>query len=102
MTMLLESPSHDTAEVSVVPRNFEPTREVNTMTATTFGTTVRRVRPHGLDRAVMRVSLAMLLWARRHADRTAVSREEHTRMYRELQNLQRREHDAALLVARVR
>lgn len=72
------------------------------MTATTFSTAARRVRPHGFDRAVMRASLVMLLWARRHAERTALSREEHARMYRELQGLQRREHDAALLLARVR
>jgi len=98
--MLLDNPSQDTAEMSEAPRNFEPKKKVNTMTAI-YGN-VRRVRPHGLDRAVMRASLAMLLWARRHADRTAVSHEEHTRMYRETQGLQRREHDAALLVARVR
>ena len=62
----------------------------------------RRVRPHGMDRAIMRLSLMALRWARRHADRTAVSYEEHTRMHRETQGLYRREHDAALLVARVR
>lgn len=109
MTLLLDSPSQNTAEMSVVPRNFNDKEEVNTMTATAAGygdagykATARRARPHGFDRAVMRVSLMMLLWARRHADRTVVSHEEHTRMHRELQGLQRREHDAALLVARVR
>lgn len=104
MTLLLDSPSQNTAELSVVPRNFDDKEEVNTMTATAagYGITARRVRPHGLDRVIMRVSLMMLLWARRHADRTAVSHEEHTRMYRELQRFERRERDAALLIARVR
>lgn len=109
MTLLLDSPSQNTAELSVVPRNFDDKEEANTMTATAAGyggagykATARRVRPHGLDRVIMRVSLMMLLWARRHADRTAVSHEEHTRMYRELQRFERRERDAALLIARVR
>jgi hypothetical protein len=62
----------------------------------------RRVRPHGLDRAVMRVSLALLLWARRRADRAAITSEEHGRLLRDQYAIQRREHDAALLVARVR
>ena len=61
-----------------------------------------RVRPRGIDRAIMRLSLIALRWARQHADRTAVPYEEHTRMHRETQGLYRREHDAALLVARVR
>lgn len=71
------------------------------MTATSFGS-ARRARPSGFDRAVMRLSLAMLLWARRHAERTAITRDEHTRMRRELHDLQGRERESALLVARVR
>lgn len=93
--------------MSVVDSNFITTEEVTTMTATIYPQSIRRVRPHGIDRAIMRVSLMALLWARRHAERTAhargaVSHEEHTRLHRELTAVQRREHDAALLVARVR
>lgn len=71
------------------------------MTATSFGS-ARRIRPSGFDRAVMRLSLAMLLWARRRAERAAVTHDEHARTRRELQNLQHREREAALLAARVR
>lgn len=71
------------------------------MTATSFGS-ARRVRPSGFDRAVMRLSLAMLLWARRRAERTAVTHDEHARLRRELQELRRRERESALLGARVR
>ena len=87
-------------EMSVADRNFDTKREVNTMTATTaFGP--RRARPHGLDRAIMRVSLMMLLAARRHADRTAVGYEEHTRLHAERVAAERRAHGAATLIARV-
>jgi len=95
MTILLE-------EMSVADGNFSAKEEVTTMTAATYSQAMRRVRPHGVDRAIMRLSLMTLLWARRHAERSAVSHEEHTRMHRETQGIQRREHDAALLLARVR
>ena len=97
--------------MSVVGRNFDTKEEVNTMTAATYPraeyaqatySPARRVRPHGIDRAIMLLSLMALRWARRHAERTAISYEEHTRMHRETQGVYRREHDAALLFARVR
>lgn len=87
-------------EMSVAAPSFDTKREVRTMTAT-YGIPARRSRPHGLDRAVMRVSLMMLLAARRHADRTAVSYEEHTRMHTVRLATQRRESDAASLISRV-
>lgn len=98
MTNLLER----ALEMSVVERNFNTKEEGNTMSTASYAQAIRRVRPHGVDRAIMRLSLMTLLWARRHAERTAVSHEEHTRMHRELQAVRRREHDAALLIARVR
>ena len=70
------------------------------MTAQSFGA-VRRVRPSGFDRAVMRLSLAMLLWARRRAERTVVSPEEHALQRRARADLARREHTAAMLIVRV-
>ena len=36
----------------------------------------RRAKPRGFERFVMRVSVAMLLWARRRADRATPTREE--------------------------
>jgi hypothetical protein len=101
MTSTLERP----AVMSVANSILSTEEEVKTMTATTTldcPTASRRARPHGLDRLLMRVSLATLLWARRHADRTALSREQLIREHEVRQSVQRREHDAALLVARVR
>lgn len=62
----------------------------------------RRTRARGLERAVMRVGLAMLLWARRRADRQILSRDENTRRLAIQQGLADREHSAALRAARVR
>lgn len=61
----------------------------------------RRVRPAGFERAVMRLSLAVLLWARRRADRSAISPEEHALLRLAQSDLRRDEHAAALLIARV-
>lgn len=104
MTALLER----APEMSVDARNFATEKEESTMTASAVPShyvdarAPRRARARGLDRLIMRLSLATLLWARRHADRTAITREEQVRIYRETRAVQRREHDAALLVARVR
>lgn len=105
MYALLESPRETASEMSVVDRNFDSKEEVTTMTATATHTafsTSRRPRPHGLDRLVMRLSLTMLLWARRHADRVGVTPEQHAMAMDAAAALQRREHDSALLAARVR
>lgn len=105
MTVLLDAPRHSTVEMSVVTRNFDRKEEVNSMTATaayTSRSTIRRARPHGLDRLVMRLSLTALLWARRHADRVALSPEQHARAMDAAAEFQRREHESALLAARVR
>lgn len=56
----------------------------------------------GIDLLVMRASLAMLLWARRRSDRTAINHEQRARQVRTAQATERREHAAALLAARVR
>ena len=85
--------------------------EVNMMSATTAGRTglransapvVRRARPHGLDRAVMRLSLAMLLWARKRSDRAAITPEQHRAQRDVAEGIARRQHESALLAARVR
>ena len=95
-TNVLDRPT----EMSGVERNFETKEEVKPMTATTVSLR-RRARPHGLDLAVMRLSLAMLLWARRHADRTTYSHDEQARRLQLEGELARREHLTALMAARV-
>lgn len=64
--------------------------------------TPHRIRPHGFDRLIMRLSLATLLWARRHAERTAITRDDQSRMFEQYRARQRREQEAALLFARIR
>lgn len=61
-----------------------------------------RHRARGIDLLVMRVSLAMLLWARRRADRAALPREEQARRFMVQADIARRQHANALLAARVR
>ena len=56
----------------------------------------------GLDLLLMRVSLAVLLWARRRADRRAMSREHLQRMVATDRARVHREHHASLVAARVR
>jgi len=100
MTNLLQRPT----EMSVADRNLDTSEEENTMTATTTFElrSARRSRPHGLDRAIMRLSLTTLLWARRHADRTAVTRDEQMLQFRAARDVELRERGNALLAARVR
>lgn len=57
-------------------------------------------RAHGFDYLAMRVSLAVLLWARRRADRHAMSRDELARRVRLQRETERREHAYALSVPR--
>jgi hypothetical protein len=112
MTVLLENSTpivcQKATAMSVDDRNFEPDEEVKTMTVTTdFDHLVgapprRRARPHGVDRLIMRLSLAMLIWARKRADRDAVSHDERALRVSQARALQTREHEAALRVARVR
>lgn len=93
MTSLLENPHR----MSVAGPTFNSQEEVTTMTATTVSYR-QRTRPHGFDRVVMRLSLAMLLWARRRCDRGTVSRDEHTRMLAQHAHIVRSEHSAALRI----
>lgn len=69
------------AEMSVIDRKFDTKKEVNQMTTATatdldFVTSsvqdgiTRHARPSALDRAVMRLSITMIRWARNHADRS--------------------------------
>lgn len=102
MTTTAERPRGTEPEVSVASRSLADVEGVNSMIASTaFDRDVpRRARPSGLDRLVMRASLAALLWARRHADRSTVPRDEQLRRYRVQAEVRQREH-AALLLARL-
>lgn len=105
MTLLLERDPIETAEMSVVDRNFDTKEEVKSMTASSaFGRQLdapagRRARPHGLDRAVMRLSLAMLIWARKRAE---TSHDERALRVIQARATEQREHESALRAARVR
>lgn len=85
MIQTLDRPAPGAAGMSVVDSNFASKEEVEMMTAITVvqrayaAPGARRPRPHGLDLLVMRLSLAMLLWARQRADRGVMSHEEHAR-----------------------
>jgi hypothetical protein len=108
MTIYSETVPFTAPTMSVVDRRFDSKREVKEMTATTAfdrmidSPVAHRARPHGLDRAVMLVSVSMLKWARRRTERAIVSPERHARLVSEAEALMRREHDSALRVARVR
>lgn len=68
----------------------------------TCAATSRRARARGVDRLVMRVSMSVLLWARRRADRAALPREHALRMRELAISMEQREHEASLRAARVR
>jgi hypothetical protein len=77
--------------VSVVGTRID-VEEEPTMIATTAYIRPGARRAHGFDYLAMRVSLAVLLWARRRADRHAVSRDELSRRFRIQRETERREH----------
>lgn len=106
MALLLEDRPCDTGPAPVArtdrtePRpatRVVPPLEGDTDMAATIalGGSARRSRPRGIDLLVMRVSLAMLLWARRRANRTAMSREENLRRREVAAATTAREHAAA-------
>jgi hypothetical protein len=112
MTALLENPTpivrQNHTGMSVDDRNFDLDEEVKTMTVTRdFDRLIdapagRRARPHGVERLIMRLSLAMLIWARERAERDAVSHGERVLRINQARATERREHESALRVARVR
>ncbi|GAA3872783.1 hypothetical protein GCM10022381_14770 [Leifsonia kafniensis] len=68
---------------------------------TTMTAAVTPAQPRVIDRFVVTLSLAMLDWARRRADRAFISRDRHNRLLGQAAELQRREHDFAKRAARV-
>ncbi|CAN5304405.1 hypothetical protein BH11ACT4_BH11ACT4_10800 [soil metagenome] len=114
MTSTLAQARPAASGMSVADCNFDTKEEVHTMTATTAvpqgyaantmaerGFPVRRPRPRGIDRVVMRLSLAMLLWARHRADRGVVTHEEHTLRRATALAVERDRRDAAARISRV-
>jgi hypothetical protein len=87
--------------LSVAPGRITPEEE---FTMIVSPAAMRPITRHasGVDLLVMRVSLALLLWARRRADRRAMSRESLQRAVAADRARAGREHQAALLAARVR
>jgi hypothetical protein len=58
--------------------------------------------PHGFDRLVMRLSVTMLIWARNHADRIAVSHQDRSSMLADHHSRAHRERVAMLMAYRQR
>ena len=100
-----------TSEMSVVTRNSETQEEllkdvIQMITATatdldfmissTHDDVTSRVRPSAFVRAIMRLSVAMLRWARNHADRSFRSWDELARENRNARDRESREHAAGL------
>jgi len=54
----------------------------------------------GFDRLVIGVSLSMLKWARKRADRATLSHEQHERLLSQQTHMQQREHDYSKRAAR--
>ena len=103
MLVLDRSTAPTTGRVSEVHPTFDSasTRgQETTMTSHSLAATRHRAR--GIDLLVMRMSLAMLLWARRRADRADLPREEHERRLAVQADVVRRQHADALRAARVR
>ena len=64
--------------MSVVDRNFEPMKEVSTMTASTFGTTSNTTaiaRRPVVDAAALRIAGGLLAWSDRRAQKNQLSHE---------------------------
>ena len=104
MTALVEYPTTSTADrVSEVRHTVDSasTRGQETI-MTSHSLTATRSRARGIDLLVMRVSLAMLHWARRRADRASLPREEQARRFLVHAEIARRQQLDALRAARVR
>lgn len=58
--------------------------------------TPTRTLPHGLERLVTRVSIALLTWARKRGNRLAVADDAHARRIEMARMIEAREHHDAL------
>lgn len=68
---------------------------------TTMTAALTRTQPPSLDRLVVKLSLAMLAWAHKRADRASIGRDQHDRLFVQAAETKRREHDWAKRAARV-
>ena len=87
--------------LSVAPGRITPEEEFTMIVSPAAVRPITR-NATGLDLLAMRVSLAVLLWARRRADRRIVGREQWERRLTIDRERLAREHEFALLAARVR
>ncbi len=95
----------EAAGMTVVLGTFAGEEEVENMTTASILSrpatrSSRRSRPHGIDLAIMRVSLAMLLWARRRAERNIVSSAEQRRALEVQRGIEARERSWQRLASR--
>jgi hypothetical protein len=83
--------------MSVAGRNLYRDEEVEIMTTVSAlehlieSPAGSRARPHGIDRLVMRLSLAMLVWARRRSEKSIITRDEHAILFAQQRGLETRE-----------
>ncbi len=70
--------------------------------SSTTSANLRRSRPHSIEVLVMRLSLAMLLWAQRRAERTQLTPEQHSQLVAQERARSIRDHADALRAARIR
>lgn len=87
--------------LSVAPGRITPEEEFTMIVSPAAVRPITR-NATGLDLLAMRVSLAVLLWARRRADRRIQRREVVQRRLATDRERVAREHEFALLAARVR
>ncbi|TXN31407.1 hypothetical protein [Lacisediminihabitans profunda] len=63
--------------------------------------TVHSPRPRGLERAAITLGVAMLRWARARAERGMMTREEHSRTFATVCDVELRQHRTLSLAMRV-
>lgn len=96
-----------TPEMSVVPRKFMVREEVKTMTTATAldrsidSPAASRTTPHGIDRVVERLAVALLRWSRTHAERGVLNHSEHSLRMQQRNSELQREADALRITQRI-
>ncbi len=85
MMTMASTLDRETSGMSVVDRSLYSEEEVEIMTTASAldhlveSSAVHHVPPRGIDRLVMRLSLTMLMWARRRVERSAIAHDDHAR-----------------------
>ena len=102
--------TNEPAEMSVVRATFDSGKGVDHMVTAPLEAALitqfvdapapGHAAPHGFDRLVMRLSVTMLIWARNHADRIAVSHENRSMLLADEYYRAHRQHVTMLMAYR--